>query len=190
MMRRFIFFILLSLIVFFSEICSSQIYYSKNHFDLEQKKSFFHKKSIDLNSNRKTESINKDNFNLLFGFGGCYFILPYAEIGFNYKKLYFTGEICYLVLGGYLGLCGQYEFFTRGKYFLLITANYGIFGGVGILDPTYILGVGLECRYGISKSRAHVFGRLSLQSSFIKSISKNSRNTTIPVLQFGILLKI
>ncbi len=189
MFLRFIVFVVLCFSVLFSNIGFSQINSFKNYSPFTQHGSFSDEKIPNSDSNTDADSLMHDDFNLLFGFGVCHVIMPYAEIGFNYKMIYVTGEICYMVFGAYVGFCGQCEFFSRGKHSLSLSTNYGLFGGIGILDPFHIIGGGLEYRYRISKSVVHLFGRLSMQANYFEMISKKDADTS-PGLQCGLLFKI
>ncbi|MBS3819937.1 hypothetical protein KGY73_10610 [bacterium] len=132
----------------------------------------------------KDNFTTNDGFNLLLGVGGGYFGFPYpyAEIGFNYNKIYLTGELGYLWLGGYVALYLQYEFFRKNKYSFSLIGDYGIFGGVGIQTPINIAGGGVEYRVQPFRSKTQILGRLTLQWGINEEL--------IPLFQCGIRFKI
>ncbi len=131
----------------------------------------------------KTEDdsvLTKANFNFLFG-AGLGYIFPYAEIGLNYKSFYITGELGYMVLGGWFSWVTQYEFLSVKEHSMSLVGNYGNFFGIGDLWIT-IYGGGLEYRIESLDSKIQVLARFTIQLGL--------EENPVPVLQAGIRLNI
>jgi hypothetical protein len=120
----------------------------------------------------------KSSSTFILGFGGGYFLYPYLELGFQIYKLYLTGELCFMFLGGYASFVCIMQMIKTDIISYSFVLNYGRFSGIGITEPITIKGGGIEVRLELSRENVQGILRGTLQRGY------NSRST--PWFQAGI----